>query len=394
MIITYLKSQYYTMKRITTLVLCLAVVACVFATPAEAAFSVSADKQVVFSAGNLQYHPANDEWRFAENQYDYIGAANGNIAADYDGWIDSFSWSTDNPAAPWGVKASYNKADFQGNFVDWGANAIGTDTANTWYTLTANQWQYLFTDRANASSLLGVACVNGYNGLILLPDAWVCPEGITFKSGFHTSYGSAQFAEYQSFSAEEWAVMEEAGAVFLPAAGYRVDKKMSFVGMNGYYWSASGMSTDYASYFDITAKQARKGAQFRYYGSAVRLVKTYVPAPKEPNTCLESTIILPKDTVMSMNLDGALDVYRIDYQDWAAQTIQIQWTGIEPLHLFIAKDCDYAVAKYHRDVVLYEAITSSTTLDMVQLKQFTDQDGYLYVRFLTEFEGELTITAQ
>jgi hypothetical protein len=31
---------------------------------------------------------------------------------------------------------------------------------------------------------------------------------------------------------------------------------------------------------------------------------------------------------------------------------------------------------------------------MVQLKQFTDQDGYLYVRFLTEFEGELSITAQ
>lgn len=93
------------MKRITTLVLCLAVVACVFATPAEAAFSVSADKQVVFSAGNLQYHPANDEWRFAENQYDYIGAANGNIAADYDGWIDSFSWSTDNPAGPMGSES-------------------------------------------------------------------------------------------------------------------------------------------------------------------------------------------------------------------------------------------------------------------------------------------------
>ena len=97
---------------------------------------------------------------------------------------------------------------------------------------------------------------------------------------------------------------------------------------------------------------------------------------------------------MSMNLEGALDVYRVDYQDWAAQTIQIQWTGTELLHLFIAKDCDFAVAKYYKDVVLYEAITSATTLDIVQLKQFTDQDGYLYVRFLTEFEGELSITAQ
>lgn len=382
------------MKRITTLVLYLAFTAGVFAIPFEAAFSVSADKQVVFSMGNLQHHPKNGEWRFAANQYDYLSGANANLAADYDGWVDMFRWSTDNPATLWGVSASTTKSDYLGNFVDWGNNLIGSDTANTWYTLTADEWQYVFTKRANASALLGVAKVNNSNGIILLPDAWACPEGITFKSGFHTKYGASAFAEYQSFSAEEWAIMEQAGAVFLPVGGYLAPNGMYAVGSNGYYWSATKFQDEQAVYFDLQAKQVRRGVQFRYFGSAVRLVKTYVPAPKEPNTCLESTIILPKDTVMSMNLEGALDVYRVDYQDWAAQTIQIQWTGTEPLHLFIAKDCDYAVAKYHRDVVLYEAITSATTLDMVQLKQFTDQDGYLYVRFLTEFEGELSITAQ
>jgi hypothetical protein len=382
------------MKRIATLVLYLAFTAGVFAIPFEAAFSVSADKQVVFSMGNLQHHPKNGEWRFAANQYDYLSGANANLAADYDGWVDMFRWSTDNPAALWGVSASTTKSDYLGNFVDWGNNLIGSDTANTWYTLTADEWQYVFTKRANASALLGVAKVNNSNGIILLPDAWACPEGITFKSGFHTKYGASAFAEYQSFSAEEWAIMEQAGAVFLPVGGYLAPNGMYAVGSNGYYWSATKFQDEQAVYFDLQAKQVRRGVQFRYFGSAVRLVKTYVPAPKEPNTCLESTIILPKDTVMSMNLEGALDVYRVDYQDWAAQTIQIQWTGTEPLHLFIAKDCDYAVAKYHRDVVLYEAITSATTLDMVQLKPFTDHDGYLYVRFLTEFEGELSITAQ
>ena len=39
-------------------------------------FSVGADKQVTFSKGNLQYHPANSEWRFAPSQLDYIGENN------------------------------------------------------------------------------------------------------------------------------------------------------------------------------------------------------------------------------------------------------------------------------------------------------------------------------
>ena len=140
------------MKRIATLVLYLAFTAGVFAIPFEAAFSVSADKQVVFSMGNLQHHPKNGEWRFAANQYDYLSGANANLAADYDGWVDMFRWSTDNPAALWGVSASTTKSDYLGNFVDWGNNLIGSDTANTWYTLTADEWQYVFTKRTNASA--------------------------------------------------------------------------------------------------------------------------------------------------------------------------------------------------------------------------------------------------
>ena len=276
------------MKRIATLVLYLAFTAGVFAIPFEAAFSVSADKQVIFSMGNLQHHPKNGEWRFAANQYDYL-SANANLAADYDGWVDMFRWSTDNPAALWGVSASTTKSDYLGNFVDWGNNLIGSDTANTWYTLTADEWQYVFTKRANASALLGVAKVNNSNGIILLPDAWACPEGITFKSGFHTKYGASAFAEYQSFSAEEWAIMEQAGAVFLPVGGYLAPNGMYAVGSNGYYWSATKFQDEQAVYFDLQAKQVRRGVQFRYFGSAVRLVKTFIPTTTAlPNVDLQS----------------------------------------------------------------------------------------------------------
>ena len=54
-------------------------------TPSSAGigvFSVSADKQVTFSKGNLQYTQSTNTWSFAENQYDYLGQANIAIDAD------------------------------------------------------------------------------------------------------------------------------------------------------------------------------------------------------------------------------------------------------------------------------------------------------------------------
>ena len=112
-------------------------------------FSVSADKQVTFSPGNLQYHPANDVWQFAANQTDYIGDANTNISSTYNGWIDLFVWSTNK--TNFGVRTS--SSDNSDSFVDWGTNKIGNDTPNTWRTLSQEEWNYLLNNRNNASSL-------------------------------------------------------------------------------------------------------------------------------------------------------------------------------------------------------------------------------------------------
>ena len=87
--------------------------------------------------------------------------------------------------------------------------------------MTRDEWNYLLNNRNNASSLRGVAQVNGVNGLIFLPDNWTCPAGVTSKSVFHSSYGTEYYAAYQTFTAEQWSKLEKSGAVFLPAAGYR-----------------------------------------------------------------------------------------------------------------------------------------------------------------------------
>ena len=235
-------------------------------------FSVSADKQVTFSKGNLQYHPANDEWRFAENQTDYIGDANGNISSTYNGWLDLFGWST--ITSNFGVSTSsdyYN--DYMGSFVDWGTNKIGTDAPNTWRTLTFDEWNYLRWERPNYSELCGVAQVNGVNGLIFLPDNWTCPADVNFKPGFHSSYGVDYYAAYQTFTAGQWSKLEAAGAVFLPATGGRYGSDVSEVQNYGFYWSATMYNSYYAFCFYFNSDELYMNHYSRYGGQSVRLVK-------------------------------------------------------------------------------------------------------------------------
>ena len=235
-------------------------------------FSVGADKQVTFSSGNLQYNPASNQWRFAENQIDYIGNANSNCSSTYNGWLDLFGWSTS--ATNFGVSTSTDYNDYSGSFIDWGLNKIGSDAPNTWRTLTYDEWNYLLETRPNASSLKGIAQVNGVNGLILLPDNWTCPSGVTFKSGFHSSYGVDYYAAYQIFTADQWSKLESAGAVFLPASGYRYGSNVFRV-QEGYggYWSSTPDGSDDVWNLGFYSEEAGMAYGGRYFGRSVRLVK-------------------------------------------------------------------------------------------------------------------------
>ena len=50
----------------------------------------------------------------------------------------------------------------------------------------------------NAQSLRGIAQVDGVNGMILLPDNWKFPSGVTFKSCYYSGNGADYYAAYQT----------------------------------------------------------------------------------------------------------------------------------------------------------------------------------------------------
>lgn len=235
-------------------------------------FSVGENTKVQFSQGYLQYQASTGTWRFAEHQYDFIGYANENISATYDGWIDLFGWGTGNNP----TNSSTDAWDYPMNFVDWGNNPIsnGGNISYQWRTLSGEECDYLLRHRANADSLLGGGCIEGVNGLILLPDDWRLPNGMTFiaQNRYEISYAT------NTYTLSQWGIMESAGAVFLPAAGFREGTSVYRVGSQGGYW----MSTYYHEYethytpdflwFNNNLVYVTNGGQ-SYSGNSVRLVK-------------------------------------------------------------------------------------------------------------------------
>lgn len=238
-------------------------------------FTINEDgDQVWFSQGNLQYQPSTQTWRFAEHQYSYVSDDISDIST-YSGWIDLFGWGTgDNPTL-----TSTDNADYS-TFVDWGTGAIsnGGNATNQWRTLTSDEWVYLFNTRTNTTNLRTANAryiksqVNYVPGVILFPDGYIHPSGVTVPKYINTA---ARPWTSNQYNGEKWAAMEAAGAVFLPAAGLlSAINGVINVGSNGRYWSSTYDPEGYSAniYFARTALNPASSIDC-CYGPSVRLVR-------------------------------------------------------------------------------------------------------------------------
>jgi len=273
-----------------------------------AVFSVAADRKVHFSKGNLQFTTTGSHavatggtevgtWRFAEHQYDCIGDDNANISSTYTGWIDLFGWGTSgwNSGArayqPWSTSA--NATDYQpgnseytnltGSYAnaDWGVyNAIsnGGNYPGMWRTLTEGEWKYLLFNRDGQISLYNgyplsfrKAVVNNVNGLVIFPDGYQHPEGVTPICDLNT-YGS-----YHAFvlTLGEWEIMENLGCIFLPAAEFRGGTEVIHYmeEPEGRYWSSTHISEGYVRYLFHYDGSMGVCNEVRCFGLSVRLVR-------------------------------------------------------------------------------------------------------------------------
>ena len=223
-------------------------------------FSVSATKQVRFSQGNLQatYYGTTWIWAFAEHQWDYIGGRSdggsepqtgnnyitGSGTMSADGTVDLFGWST--AATYYGIHNSTTSADYSGDFVEWGKLAItnGGNTPNYgWRTLSATELEYLFITRtastvnSTVNARFAKAKVNNIYGVILFPDSYTHPDGVTPPTNINVTDDNGWTDN--NYSSAQWAQLEAAGAVFLPASGDRTGTYLNSDWKYSNYWSST-----------------------------------------------------------------------------------------------------------------------------------------------------------
>lgn len=202
-------------------------------------FSVSNNKKIVFSKGNLQYKAVANTWRFAAEQYEIVGSeANENISYNNSDWIDLFGWGTGNNP----TMSSTNNDNYS-SYTSWWASSRGR-------ALSSDEWEFLLSGRANAEELHGRAQIEikdvkydiddgsisvsthttWHKGVVLLPDNFKVPENMIWEKSCDR-YSCITYSMY------EWKFMEAAGAVFLPESGYRYGKSVH--DDYGYYWTST-----------------------------------------------------------------------------------------------------------------------------------------------------------
>lgn len=150
-------------------------------------FTINASgEKVSFAKGNLQ--KIGITYQFAEHQYDYFGTNQSDTHRDMYAFL-----AYSNP-----------------------------DNGESWSMLSRDEWKYLFATRTVTNTLSDgarytMATLGGtYKGLIIFPDYYIHPEGADFTPGVFNSNSNYT----AQVSLEGWALMEAAGCVFLPAAGY------------------------------------------------------------------------------------------------------------------------------------------------------------------------------
>lgn len=252
--------------------------------------------KVRFAPGNLQYSRQGTHdgtWRFAKHQYDIVGSDNSNISnTNYTGWIDLFGWGTSGYSGKAPTTAStsisdyYKKNNLTGLNYDWGLyNTIGNDAPGSWHTLSSAEWDWIFETRTGVAVgtannvRFALAKVNGVNGVMLFPDSFIWPSAITdLPTAAITNNINWNNTD---FSLAKWAVLESAGIIFLPAAGYRNGTTVGGVNLSAQYWSATinSKTAGYANrvWIEENYDPVFKHPDYIYLGHSVRLVQTVLP---------------------------------------------------------------------------------------------------------------------
>ena len=239
-------------------------------------FTVNAEgKQVQFSKANLQFWNHVPVLHFGSKQWEELKGNNQFITwPNVIYWYDLFGWGTGDE---WN-KVSTDDADYA-TYNEWGNNPILNNSVEpgTWRAMSADEWDYLLTQRADAASKWTLGQIDmGYyypeRGLIILPDTFELPDTLQVKL-------NVQNFTANNYLPVEWERLEANGAIFLPMGAYRIETEIhgwiasSEIPTEGFYWTSTPDGDTNAKALVINQNGWSCQSAPRSYGLSVRLVK-------------------------------------------------------------------------------------------------------------------------
>lgn len=244
----------------------------------EGEFSVGPNDKVRFSKGNLWYGKVGEEaepaLHFETNQWESTPSFNNQKSGTMDpNHVSHFTWANT-------VEKAISEKDYDTDhlFCDEMHKQSVDGSAKIYYALSKEEWDYLLQTRTmlNNKNRYSVATKSGvsidsntYYGLFLYPDNYDGNE-VGTTDGPHT-----------------WDDINDAGIVFLPAAGFRngdvvsfgIIEPTKFFTLRGRYWTSSsgyyiddGRKIFMMSDIDICNDGAGTGSQLPERGESLRLV--------------------------------------------------------------------------------------------------------------------------
>ena len=305
-------------------------------------FSVSETDTICFSKGNLRYNVQEKTWDFANDQLTVLFSelsypedrASTKHYVSHQNFFDVFGWATsgwDNtaidpgavnydPLSVWDRQKTetiiydidcsvlsllgfcdttfaykYNKYGFGPSSNVEDIDLIGT-SANydfgiyneinnggnkkaIWRLPTKDEMHYLLYKRSNAKYLVGEALVNRKKGYILLPDDFVMPQGMIW----HFLEQNTTENLINDYTYEQWLLLENAGAVFVPSTYLPYARKEygspmfhlgSSIPFAAQYWTSTAYRSTNSDEAYAWTPNGGITSKDREYPCAVRLVCT------------------------------------------------------------------------------------------------------------------------
>lgn len=114
--------------------------------------------------------------------------------------------------------------------------------------------------------------------------------------------------------------------------------------------------------------------------------------------CLTQSVLLDLPSENTIVAD-AREKYKIYLPDWKDKTVQVKWVGTTDATMFVADDCNFYLTADNIHVLQpspfdFAAGKDSVTIapDVTALWNYSADNGFVYVRFVNNMEGMLSLT--